>query len=121
MRFLCDVHISFKFVRFLNSIGFETVHVNNILDGFHSKDALIARYADEFGLIIISKDIDFKNDFFIKGSPKKLIKVSLGNMPNQEFQDIFLHEIEKIKSISQSESFIIEVDPSGWTYIILKN
>jgi predicted nuclease of predicted toxin-antitoxin system len=121
MKFLCDVHISFKFIKFLNSLGYEATHVNNILEGFYSTDASIARYADEFGLIVVSKDIDFKNDLFIKGSPKKLIKISLGNIPNQDLQDIFLKEIKQIESISQSESFILEANPKGWTYIILKS
>ncbi len=31
MRFICDVHISFKIVRHLNSLGYETIHVNDIL------------------------------------------------------------------------------------------
>ncbi|MCH6236201.1 DUF5615 family PIN-like protein [Cognataquiflexum rubidum] len=102
-------------------MGLEAIHVNNVLDGYHTKDATIAKFADEHGIIVISKDIDFKNDLLLNGSPKKLIKVSLGNIPNKEFQDIFLNEMNKIKSIAQSESFILEVNPSGWTYIILKS
>jgi hypothetical protein len=31
MRFLCDVHISYKIANHLNSLGFETLHVNEIL------------------------------------------------------------------------------------------
>ena len=32
MKFLCDVHISYKLVSHLKSMGFETIHVNDILD-----------------------------------------------------------------------------------------
>jgi predicted nuclease of predicted toxin-antitoxin system len=32
MKFLCDVHISYKVVKHLNSMGFKAVHVNEILD-----------------------------------------------------------------------------------------
>jgi hypothetical protein len=38
MRFLCDVHISFKLTNHLIYLGFEAVHVNQILDKSESKD-----------------------------------------------------------------------------------
>jgi len=60
MRFLCDVHISFKVQKHLNSLGFETIHVNNILDSWFSKDSDISKYADENDLIVITKDSDFR-------------------------------------------------------------
>jgi predicted nuclease of predicted toxin-antitoxin system len=116
MKFLCDVHISLNFVKFLNKIGFEAIHVNSILDGFNSKDSDIAKFADKMDLIIISKDVDFKNDFLIKGSPKKLIKINLGNVSNEEFIEVFEKEIPKIESIAKAESFIIEANLSNWTY-----
>lgn len=38
MKFLCDVHISYKLVNFLNSQGYSTDHVNSILEGSKTKD-----------------------------------------------------------------------------------
>lgn len=38
MKFLCDVHISHKIVAHLKILGFEAIHVNNILDRSESKD-----------------------------------------------------------------------------------
>ncbi len=38
MMFLCDVHISHKIVAHLKSLGFEAIHVNNILDRSESKE-----------------------------------------------------------------------------------
>jgi predicted nuclease of predicted toxin-antitoxin system len=32
MKFLCDVHISFKLVKHLGALGFETIHVK-----YHTK------------------------------------------------------------------------------------
>ncbi|MBN1767399.1 MAG: DUF5615 family PIN-like protein, partial [Prolixibacteraceae bacterium] len=32
MRFLCDVHISYKLTKYLIALGFDTIHVNEILD-----------------------------------------------------------------------------------------
>ena len=118
MKFLCDVHISLNFVKFLNQNGFESIHVNSILNGFNTQDSEIAKYADKMGFIVISKDVDFKNDFLIKGSPKKLIKINLGNVSNRDLIEVFGKEIPKIKSIAKAESFIIEANPNHWTYQI---
>lgn len=43
MKFLCDVHISYKVVSFLTGLGYETVHVNQILDKWLTKDKDICK------------------------------------------------------------------------------
>ena len=63
-------------------------------------------------------DVNFKNDFLIKGSPKKLIKINLGNISNKELKEAFEREIPKIQTIAEAEVFIIEANPSNWTYLI---
>lgn len=78
MKFLCDVHISYKLVNFLNSQGYLAIHVNSILEGSETKDSAISDYADEHDFILISKDADFKISYLIKKKPLKLIKVNLG-------------------------------------------
>ena len=65
MRFLCDVHISYKLVNAIIKLGFDCIHVNSILDKWYSKDADIAKYADDYNYIIITKDADFRNSFFL--------------------------------------------------------
>ncbi len=82
MKLLCDVHISFKLVNYLRSLGYETVHVNQILDKWFTKDDAISSYADENDMIVLTKDIDFRNSFLIKNTPKKLVRIKLGNLSN---------------------------------------
>ncbi len=116
MRFLCDVHITYKLVNQLIFLGFETIHINHILDKWNTSDKDIARYADSNDLIIITKDKDFRNSFFIKGTPKKLIKVNLGNISNQELINSISDNIEAIKKISKASSFLIEMDKGYITF-----
>jgi hypothetical protein len=40
MQFLCDVHISYKLVNAIESLGFKCIHVNAILDKWYTKDAV---------------------------------------------------------------------------------
>ncbi len=48
MKILCDVHISLKVVKFFQSQGIETEHVNQILDKWFTKDNDICTYGQSF-------------------------------------------------------------------------
>jgi predicted nuclease of predicted toxin-antitoxin system len=74
IKIVCDVHISFKIVRFLESKNVKAVHVNDILDGDITKDNKIAEFVDENNYILMTKDADFQNSHFLNKSPKKLIQ-----------------------------------------------
>lgn len=110
MKFICDVHISFKLVRTLNSLGFKTLHVNDLLNKWYTKDKEISAYADLHDLILITKDHDFKNSFFVKQTPRKLIKISLGNISNHNLIEIISDNLEAIQKLNSGKRFFIDID-----------
>jgi len=116
MKFLCDVHISYKIVKRLNSLGYESIHINDILEKCHTKDSDICDYADTNNLIVITKDSDFRDSFYIKKTPKKLIKINLGNITNQELIRIFSDNISSIEKLNFSSIFLIEIDKNYITF-----
>lgn len=89
MKVLCDVHISYKLVRFFKEKGIEAVHVNELPDKWFTKDIMISRFADAEGFTVISKDMDFKNSHFLQNTPLRLIRITLGNISNKELRSIF--------------------------------
>jgi len=97
MKILCDVHIAIKVAKFLTSKNVETEHVNRILDKWNTKDEDICLYADKHDFIVLTKDADFKNSHFINNTPKKLIKINLGNISTQNLIDIFDRNLDKLK------------------------
>ncbi|MBW8334272.1 MAG: DUF5615 family PIN-like protein [Prolixibacteraceae bacterium] len=117
MKFLCDVHISYKVVNYLSVAGFETIHINQILDRWNTKDKDICEYADKNDLIVITKDYDFLNSYFINGSPKKLIKVNLGNISTIELIKSLSQVMIAAKRLNSLHSFMIEIDKDRVTYI----
>lgn len=117
MKFLCDVHISYKLVKHLSRLGYETIHVNDILDKWFTKDNEIAEYANTHNLIVISKDSDFRDSFFIKRKPSKLIKINLGNISNNELITLFDQVIMLMKDVEIENSFLIEIDKESINYI----
>ena len=118
MKFLCDVHISFKVVRFLSQQGFEAIHINDILSGCYTSDKAIMEYADAHDLILISKDSDFRNAFHLLKTPKKLVKVSLGNTSTSDLIKILSNHLDAIQKLNVKPSFLIELDGESALVII---
>jgi len=56
------------------------------------------------------KDSDFWNSYFIKQTPKKLIKINLGNIPNHELITIFAENIHAIQKLDSKPNFLLEID-----------
>ena len=110
MKVLCDVHISFKVVRYLQSQGLEALHVNDVLDGDITKDKDICQYADENDMVVISKDADFQNSFFLLHTPKKLLKINLGNISTKELIQILEQNLFVISESFKSSDCLVEID-----------
>jgi predicted nuclease of predicted toxin-antitoxin system len=117
MRFLCDVHITYKLVNHLKNLGFEAIHVNQILDKSETKDSDICRFADDKGYIVITKDADFRDTHFIKKTPKQLIKINLGNISNQELIATLSNHIHLIEQVSNKTHFLLEVNKDDIQWI----
>jgi len=114
MKFLCDVHIPKKLSKHLETLGFPSEHVNHVLDGCFTKDVDISAYVDANELILITKDRDFKNSHLLVGSPRKLIKVNLGNSGNDQLIEIFEVYIRSIEKVQKEfEMFLIELNQDG--------
>lgn len=110
MKFICDVHISLKLAKHISNQGFECIHVNTILDKWFTADSAIAKYVDLYNYTLITKDFDFKNSFLISKSPKKLVKINLGNISNQELMTIFDQFISEIETIDKNNNlYMIEI------------
>ena len=120
MQFLCDVHISFKLVNAITNLGFECIHINTILDKWFTKDAVIAQFADENSYVLITKDADFRNSFLVKNTPKKLIKINLGNISNTELISIFEKNLYKMAKLAEvNERFMFEIDNDSISFLSL--
>jgi predicted nuclease of predicted toxin-antitoxin system len=86
------------------------VHVNQILQKWNTSDKEICRHADQNNLVVITKDADFKNSHFISKSPKKVVRVILGNISNQELVLLFEKYLPFISPLSTKDNLYIEID-----------
>lgn len=76
MNFLLDAHLPISLSKYLAQQPDCTgIHVNLILQKWHTSDSEICNYADKNDMILLTKDSDFKNSHFINKTPKKLIRI----------------------------------------------
>ncbi|MFW5759140.1 MAG: DUF5615 family PIN-like protein [Bacteroidota bacterium] len=109
MKFLCDVHLPFALVNKLKSFGFTAMHVNELPCKWNSKDSEICIFSDTNDYVVVTKDSDFRDSFFLKQSPRKLIKVNLGNISNTDLLLIFETHINRISQLNILNSFLLEI------------
>ncbi|SOD89253.1 Predicted nuclease, contains PIN domain, potential toxin-antitoxin system component [Spirosoma fluviale] len=64
--------------------GFDAIHTTHFPEGHLLQDAEIGRIALEENRIIITKDSDFPDAFFLKGAPPRIVYIRLGNTRNRE-------------------------------------
>jgi predicted nuclease of predicted toxin-antitoxin system len=110
MKFLCDVHISRKIVNHLKMKGHQATHVNDILNKSETTDSDICQYADKNGLIVITKDADFRTSYFISQSPARVIKINLGNISTSDLIAIFDKNMRAIENLETERRFFLEMD-----------
>lgn len=117
MKFLCDVYIPIKLAKHLQSLGFETLHVTQMPNKSETTDAEICAYADLQNYVVLTKDADFKNSFLVKQTPKKLMKINLGNIPNNTLIAIISKYIKTIAALEKKDVFLIEIDAENISLI----
>ena len=110
MNFLIDVHLPINLSKFLDKQSECTsVHVKQILQKWYTPDAEICKYADDNSLVVVTKDTDFKNSHFINKTPKKVIRVTLGNISNADLVEMFNKYLPFILPLASKDNFYIEL------------
>lgn len=117
MKFVCDVHLSYKLVKFLNNAGCDALHANELPNKWESSDDEIALLADKEGRIVVTKDKDFFNSHMLGRSPAKLIRLTSGNISNQLILEIFQKWLPVFAEMNKEARFCVEINEDGiFTY-----
>jgi predicted nuclease of predicted toxin-antitoxin system len=60
---------------------------------------------------LITKDADFKDSHFLQNTPKKLLKISLGNIPTSDLLELLQTHLVLIQAKNELSKFFIEINP----------
>ena len=96
MKFLVDAQLPARLARLLNEHGHDATHTSELPNANCTPDDEIAAIADAEDRVVVSKDRDFRNSHFLKGTPRKLLVVRTGNITNDDLLALFETNLEQI-------------------------
>ena len=64
--------------------------------GNRTPDRQVAQFADDGEFVLMSKDRDFVSSHILKGTPRKLVWVTVGNITNTALEALLMEHIERI-------------------------
>lgn len=114
MKFLVDAQLPRSLAGLLQSFGHDAIHTLDLPQKNHASDEVLCRLALSEQRVLVTKDDDFVDSFFLRDLPPKLLFVTTGNIPNKDLLALFRAHLPAIVSAVSSQSFV-EIDRSGLT------
>ena len=106
MRFIIDAQLPFSLKKMFIDIGYDAILTDDLGDKERTSDNEIREVSENQNRIVISKDADFVDSFYIKGIPKKLLLISTGNIKNSELFSLFSKNIKKIVTLFDTNDLV---------------
>lgn len=97
MRFLVDAQLPRRLVRELKALGHDAIHTLDLPDRNATKDGEITVVADRDGRIVITKDSDFRDSHLLRGAPRRLLRITTGNIGNFDLIALFVRNLHAIE------------------------
>jgi len=114
MKFIVDAQLPRRLARELSAHGHDALHSLDLPSGNRSADEDIAAVANKEDRIVVTKDADFVSSFLLRGSPRKLLLVSTGNIANDELCALFAGNLVALEKAFTGASFV-EISRSNLT------
>jgi len=106
MKFIIDAQLPFALSKYLEKKGFDVIHTDDLPNKEYTTDNEIRAISVKENRIVITKDSDFLDSFYVNAIPPKLLLVSTGNIKNSALINIFDSNIDKIMELFSEYSFI---------------
>ncbi|MFN8575243.1 MAG: DUF5615 family PIN-like protein [Candidatus Sericytochromatia bacterium] len=117
MKFIIDAQLPKKLYELFINKGFDSINTLDLSNRNTTTDNQINQLSIRDSRVVITKDTDFFNSFFINGVPYKLILITTGNIRNIELLSLFENSIENIVEKLDTNN-VIEINREN---IIIRN
>lgn len=97
----------------MQSRGYDCIHTTYFENGHLLQDSEIIVIALEEDRTIISKDADFSDHYFLKGSPPKILLLQFGNISNSDLIEYFEKYLDYIVQAFERGSEYIQFSRDG--------
>lgn len=106
MRLLIDAHLPRKLAIQLKELGHDVRHTLGLPQGNRTADQEINELSINELRIVVTKDSDFVDSFWLQNQPWKLLLISTGNIRNDELLALFLKNVDKLEQTFTDARFI---------------
>ncbi|MBI2967496.1 MAG: DUF5615 family PIN-like protein [Bacteroidetes bacterium] len=112
MKFFVDAQLPYQLCKLLNAKGHDAIHTDDLPSKERTHDNVIRAIVQKENRILITKDSDFENSFYLQRSPKKLLIITTGNIKNNILYALVNNHIEQIEKMFKVYD-LIELDNYG--------
>ena len=102
MKFLVDAHLPRRLATALQQAGHDVIHTLDLAQRNRTPDTQINQVSLAEQRIVITKDADFVDSFWLRQEPWKLLLVSTGNIHNTDLLSLFQANLNQI-----TEGFVV--------------
>lgn len=106
MNFLVDAQLPRRLALWLAHEGHDAVHTLDLPDANTTPDSAICAIADEQDRVVVTKDDDFVYSHLVRGSPRRLLLVSTGNIANNSLLSIFGDQLPTLVGCLAEAAFV---------------
>jgi predicted nuclease of predicted toxin-antitoxin system len=115
VKFLVDAQLPRSLAELLQSFGHDVVHTLDLPQKNRTSDENLCQLARSEQRVLVTKDNDFVDSFFLRGLPPKLLFVTTGNISNNELLALFRGNLQSIVAFLTALSCYVEIDRNGLT------
>ncbi|MEO6454390.1 MAG: DUF5615 family PIN-like protein [Ginsengibacter sp.] len=109
MKFIVDAQFPYGVKSFLLTQGYDTIHTEDLPLKDRTPDWEINKISLEQQRIVVTKDIDFLDSYYLKKMPFKLLLITTGNIVNRDLYNLFTKNISAIIKAFSNYS-LVEMD-----------
>ncbi|MGB2924868.1 MAG: DUF5615 family PIN-like protein [Limnothrix sp.] len=106
MKFLIDAQLPKRLAHFLNQAGYDAKHTRDLPEQNATPDSYINDLSLQEQRIVVTKDADFVESFFLQDKPYKLLLISTGNIKNKDLEAILAQNIQLITQLFDQHHYI---------------
>jgi predicted nuclease of predicted toxin-antitoxin system len=106
VKFLIDAQLPARLAQLLKRAGHDAVHTSELPAGNRSTDRQVARFADDGGRVVVTKDRDFRDGHLLARTPQRLLVVTTGNITNDALLPLVETHLDAIISAFGEADFV---------------
>jgi predicted nuclease of predicted toxin-antitoxin system len=106
VKFLVDAQLPQSLSEWLKDKSYDSIHTMELPAANATDDKTIREISSSQFRILITKDTDFENSYYLKYEPAQLILVSTGNISNAELMQLFANSLPHFEELLHGHAFL---------------